>query len=74
MLREAPPRGSPRHHQNPGGLLRGTARCQRRVLGGTLGALRESPPLWLANDAMQEGEQQVRRTKSILPGTHLPYV
>ena len=29
-------------------------------------------PLWLADDAMREGEPQVRRTKSLLPGTHLP--
>ena len=67
-----PPRGTPCHHRDPGGLLRGTAHCERCVPGGPPGALRGSPSLWLIDDAMQEGEQQGRRTKYLLPGTHIP--
>ena len=60
LPRGAPSSGAPRHHIDPGGLLRGTARRQRRVPGGPPGALRGSTPLWLADDAMREGEPQGR--------------
>ena len=72
MLWGVPPLGTPRDHQDPCVFLWGTARRQHRVPEGPPGASGGSPHLWLVEDAMQEVNQQGRRTKPLLLGTHLP--
>ena len=68
----APLWGTPCDYQYPGGFLWGTAWRQLRVPRWPSGACRGSTPLWLADGAMREGNQQERGTKPILTGTHLP--
>ena len=72
VSRGAPPWGTPHGHQDLGGFLRGRARRQRCFPGWPPGESGWSPPLWLADNSMQEGEWQGRGPNPLLPGNNLP--